>query len=65
MALVAAAAAVVGGVIGKIKGGNKGALIGAGAGAGAGYMVSMKLMTRAADVDLQPGSHLVLREAGR
>ena len=47
--------------MGKIKGGNKGALIGA----GAGYLVSMKLMTRASDVDLQPGSHLVLREAGR
>jgi hypothetical protein len=63
--LVTAGAAAFGTVIGAIKGGKKGAVIGGAAGAGAGYLVSMKLMTRAQDVDLQPGSRLTLRTNGR
>ena len=65
VALVTAGTAAIGSVIGAIKGGKKGALIGGAAGAGAGYLVSMKLMTRAQDVDLQPGSRLTLKENGR
>jgi hypothetical protein len=65
VALVTAGTAAIGSVIGAIKGGKKGALIGGAAGAGAGYLVSMKVMTRAQDVDLQPGSRLTLRENGR
>jgi len=65
VALVTAAGATLGGVIGALKGGKKGALIGAGAGGGAGFLLSMTVMSRAQDVDLQPGSRLTLRSTGR
>jgi hypothetical protein len=65
VALVTAGTAALGSVIGAIKGGKKGALIGGAAGAGAGYLVIMKVMTRAQDVDLQPGSRLILKENNR
>jgi hypothetical protein len=65
VALVTAAGATLGGVIGALKGGKKGALIGAGAGGGAGFLLSMTVMSRAQDVDLQPGSRLTLKSTGR
>lgn len=65
VALVTAAGATIGGVIGALKGGKKGAAIGAGAGGGAGFLLSMTVMSRAQDVDLQPGSRLTLRSTGR
>ena len=65
VALITAGTAAFGTVIGAIKGGKKGAVIGGAAGAGAGYLVSMTLVTRAQDVDLQPGSRMTLRANNR
>jgi hypothetical protein len=65
VALITAGTAAFGTVIGAIKGGKKGAVIGGVAGAGAGYLVSMTLITRAQDVDLQPGSRMTLRASNR
>lgn len=65
VALTTMAGGVIGGVIGAIKGGKKGAVIGTGAGAGAGFLLSMTVMSRAQDIDLQPGSRLTLRSSSR
>jgi hypothetical protein len=65
VAIVTAVGGAIGGVIGAIKGGKKGAVIGTGAGAGAGFLLSMTVMSRAQDIDLQPGSRLTLRSSSR
>lgn len=65
VAITTAVGGAIGGVIGAIKGGRKGAVIGTGAGAGAGFLLSMTVMSRAQDIDLQPGSRLTLRSSSR
>jgi hypothetical protein len=64
VAIVTAAGVVVGAVLGKVFGlSKKETTLTALAGGGGGYLLSMKVMSRAQSIELNPGSLLTLRES--
>jgi hypothetical protein len=66
VALVTATGAVIGAALGKLFGHSaKITTISALLGAGGGYLLSMKVMSRAQAIELNPGSRLTLRESTR
>jgi hypothetical protein len=66
VALVTATGAVIGATLGKIFGHSaKVTTLSALLGAGGGYLISMKVMSRAQAIELNPGSRLTLRESTR
>jgi hypothetical protein len=65
-AIITAIGAEVGAGFGKLIGkSGKATAIGAGGGAGAAYLLSVKVISRAKDIELSPGSQLTLRESER
>jgi hypothetical protein len=66
VALVTATGAVVGAVLGKALGLSKKLItVTSVLSAGGGYLLSMKVMSRAQAIELNPGSRLTLRESSR
>lgn len=66
MALVTGIGAGIGAGMGRLIGkSGKATAIGAGVGAGAGFLVSVKVVSHAKDIELNPGSQLTLRESER
>jgi hypothetical protein len=66
VAIITAIGAGVGAEVGKLIGKSGEATAnGAGGGAGVAYLLSVKIISHAKDIELNPGSQLTLRESGR
>ncbi len=66
IAIITAIGAGVGAGFGKLIGkSGKATAIGAGGGAGVAYLLSVKVISHAKDIELNPGSQLTLRESER